>query len=286
MGSLRRLRFLAVGSGIVLVAVAAAVLAPWVSPHDPYRQAVGDRLIPHVWDTGGTWGHPLGTDPLGRDILSRIIYGARVSISAGALAVAVAMTFGVLMGLLAGYYGGAMDTVIDNLVNIMLAYPFLLLALAAIAVLGPSFGNMIVVLGLTGWPIYTRVVRAETLKYREREFVQAARALGVGSPRILRVHVLPNLANTVIVMASLEVARMIILESFLSFLGLGIQPPTPSWGGMLGEGRVYMLTHWWLAAFPGLAIFVTTLGINLFGDGLRDVLDPYRVLTPAAARAE
>ncbi|OGL06644.1 MAG: hypothetical protein A3I03_06655 [Candidatus Rokubacteria bacterium RIFCSPLOWO2_02_FULL_68_19] len=196
------------------------------------------------------------------------------------------MTFGVLMGLLAGYYGGAMDTVIDNLVNIMLAYPFLLLALAAIAVLGPSFGNMIVVLGLTGWPIYTRVVRAETLKYREREFVQAARALGVGSPRILRVHVLPNLANTVIVMASLEVARMIILESFLSFLGLGIQPPTPSWGGMLGEGRVYMLTHWWLAAFPGLAIFVTTLGINLFGDGLRDVLDPYRVLTPAAARAE
>ena len=286
MGSLRRLRFLAVGSGIVLVAVAAAVLAPWVSPHDPYRQAVSDRLIPPVWDAGGTWQHPLGTDPLGRDILSRIIYGARVSISAGALAVAVAMTFGVLMGLLAGYYGGAMDTVIDNLVNIMLAYPFLLLALAAIAVLGPSFGNMIVVLGLTGWPIYTRVVRAETLKYREREFVQAARALGVGSPRILRVHVLPNLANTVIVMASLEVARMIILESFLSFLGLGIQPPTPSWGGMLGEGRVYMLTHWWLAAFPGLAIFVTTLGINLFGDGLRDVLDPYRVLTPAAARAE
>jgi len=286
MGSLRRLRFLAVGSGIVLLAVAAAVLAPWISPHDPYLQTIGDRLIPPVWDAGGSWRHPLGTDPLGRDLLSRIIYGARVSISAGALAVAVAMTLGVLMGLLAGYYGGGVDTVIDNLVNIMLAYPFLLLALAAIAVLGPSFGNMIVVLGLTGWPVYTRVVRAETLKYREREFVQAARALGLGSPRIIRVHVLPNLANTVIVMASLEVARMIILESFLSFLGLGIQPPTPSWGAMLGEGRVYMLTSWWLAAFPGAAIFVTTLGINLFGDGLRDVLDPYRVLTPAAARAE
>jgi peptide/nickel transport system permease protein len=143
------------------------------------------------------------------------------------------------------------------------------------------------VLGLTGWPIYTRVVRAETLKLREREFVLAARALGLGSIRILRAHVLPNLVNTIIVMASLEVARMIILESFLSFLGLGIQPPTPSWGAMLGEGRVYMLTHWWLAAFPGAAIFVTTLGINLFGDGLRDVLDPYRVLTsPAAARGE
>ncbi len=286
MGRLRRLRFLSVGVSIVLLAIACAVMAPWLSPHDPYLQAVSVRLIPPVWDAGGTWTYPLGTDPLGRDLLSRIIYGARVSISAGALAVAVAMTLGVLMGLVAGYYGGAADTIISNLVNVMLAFPFLLLALAAIAVVGPSFENMIVVLGATGWPIYTRVVRAETLKYREREFVQAARALGLGSWRIIRAHVLPNLLNTIIVMASLEVARMIILESFLSFLGLGIQPPTPSWGAMLGEGRVYMLTHWWLAAFPGAAIFITTLGINLFGDGLRDVLDPYRVLTPAAARTE
>ena len=286
MGRLRRLRFLAVGAGIVSLAIACAVVAPWLSPHDPYLQAVSIRLIPPVWDPGGTWTYPLGTDPLGRDLLSRIIYGARVSISAGALAVVVAMTLGVLMGLVAGYYGGAVDTIISNLVNVMLAFPFLLLALAAIAVVGPSFGNMIVVLGATGWPIYTLVVRAETLKYREREFVQAARALGLGSWRIIRGHVLPNLLNTIIVMASLEVARMIILESFLSFLGLGIQPPTPSWGAMLGEGRVYMLTHWWLAAFPGAAIFVTTLGINLFGDGLRDVLDPYRVLTPQAARTE
>ncbi|MBI4588424.1 MAG: ABC transporter permease [Candidatus Rokubacteria bacterium] len=286
MGSLRRLRFLAVGASIVLLAVLCAVLAPWLAPHDPYLQAVSVRLIPPVWDAGGTWRHPLGTDPLGRDLLSRIIYGAQVSISAGALAVLVAMTLGVLMGLLAGYYGGGVDAIISNLVNVMLAFPFLLLALAAIAVVGPSFGNMIVVLGVTGWPVYTRVVRAETLKYREREFVQAARALGLGSSRIIWAHVLPNLVNTIIVMASLEVARMIILESFLSFLGLGIQPPIPSWGAMLGEGRVYMLTHWWLAAFPGLAIFVTTLGINLFGDGLRDVLDPHRVLTAAAARTE
>ena len=286
MGRLRRLRFLAVGAGIISLAIACAVVAPWLSPHDPYLQAVSARLIPPVWDPGGTWTYPLGTDPLGRDLLSRIIYGARVSISAGALAVVVAMTLGVLMGLVAGYYGGAVDTIISNLVNVMLAFPFLLLALAAIAVVGPSFGNMIVVLGATGWPIYTLVVRAETLKYREREFVQAARALGLGSWRIIRGHVLPNLLNTIIVMASLEVARMIILESFLSFLGLGIQPPTPSWGAMLGEGRVYMLTHWWLAAFPGAAIFITTLGINLFGDGLRDVLDPYRVLAPAAARTE
>ena len=287
MRSLRRLRFLAVGAAIVGVAVACAVIAPVLAPSDPYAQAVGDRLIPPVWERGGSWTHPLGTDPLGRDLLSRIIYGARVSISAGALAVAFSMVLGVIMGLLAGYFRGKVDGAISNLVDVMLAFPFLLLALAAVAALGPGFGNMIVVLGLTGWPIYTRVVRAETLKYREREFIQAARALGLGSFRILRAHVLPNLVNTIIVMASLEVARMIILESFLSFLGLGIQPPTPSWGAMLGEGRVYMLSHWWLATFPGAAIFVTTLGINLFGDGLRDLLDPHRVLSgTAAARTE
>lgn len=283
MRSLRRLRFLAVGAAIVGVAVTSAVIAPVLAPSDPYAQAVGDRLIPPVWDQGGSWTHPLGTDPLGRDILSRIIYGARVSISAGALAVAFSMILGVVMGLVAGYFRGRVDAAVSNLVDVMLAFPFLLLALAAVAALGPGFGNMIVVLGLTGWPIYTRVVRAETLKYREREFILAARALGLGSVRILRAHVLPNLVNTIIVMASLEVARMIILESFLSFLGLGIQPPTPSWGAMLGEGRVYMLSHWWLAAFPGAAIFVTTLGINLFGDGLRDLLDPHRVLSGAAA---
>ncbi len=287
MRSLRRLRFLAVGAAIVGAAVTSAVMAPVLAPGDPYAQAVGDRLIPPLWDKGGSWTHPLGTDPLGRDILSRIIYGARVSISAGALAVTFSMILGVVMGLLAGYFRGQVDAAVSNLVDVMLAFPFLLLALAAVAALGPGFGNMIVVLGLTGWPIYTRVVRAETLKYREREFILAARALGLGSFRILRAHVLPNLVNTIIVMASLEVARMIILESFLSFLGLGIQPPTPSWGAMLGEGRVYMLSHWWLAAFPGAAIFVTTLGINLFGDGLRDLLDPHRVLSStAAARTE
>jgi ABC-type dipeptide/oligopeptide/nickel transport system permease subunit len=267
---------------VVALALLAAVAAPWLAPHDPYVQDVGARLLPPVWHPGGSWARPLGTDALGRDVLSRIVYGARVSVSAGALAVVLSMTLGVTLGLLAGYYGGTVDTVVSNLVNVILAFPFLLLALAAVAVVGPSFTNMIVVLGVTGWPVYTRVVRAETLKYRQLEFVLAARALGVGSGRILRAHVLPNLANTVIVMASLEVARMIILESFLSFLGLGIQPPTPSWGGMLGEGRVYVLTHWWLAAFPGLAIFLTTLGINLFGDGLRDLLDPHRVLLGAA----
>ncbi len=286
MPRLRRLRFLAVGGTIVALAIACAVLAPVLAPWDPYHQAMGARLTPPVWYPGGTWHHPLGTDPLGRDLTSRIIYGARISIAAGSLAVLVSMVLGVAMGLLAGYFRGPVDTVISNGVNIMLAFPFLLLALAAVAAVGPGFGNMVVVLGVTGWPVYTRVVRAETLKYRERDFVQAARALGSSSPRIIVAHVLPNLVNTIIVMASLEVARMIILESFLSFLGLGIQPPIPSWGAMLGEGRVYMLTHWWLATFPGAAIFVTTLGINLFGDGLRDILDPHRVLTAPGTRLE
>ena len=286
MTKVQRLRPLAVGGSVLVVAIGAAVLAALIAPHDPYAQAVGSRLIPPVWDPGGSWGNILGTDPLGRDLLSRIIYGARISISAGALAVTVSMILGVLMGLVAGYYAGRVDTVISNAVNLMLAFPFLLLALAAVAVIGPGFRNMVIVLGITGWPIYTRVVRAETLKYREREFILAARALGLNSPRIIWGHVLPNLVNTIIVMSSLEVARMIILESFLSFLGLGIQPPTPSWGAMLGEGRVYMFTHWWLAAFPGLAIFITTLGINLFGDGLRDLLDPHRVLAAATARTE
>jgi ABC-type dipeptide/oligopeptide/nickel transport system permease subunit len=282
MASVRRLRFVAVGGSMIALAVACAVLAPWLAPHDPYLQALSLRLAPPVWEAGGSWRFPLGTDALGRDLLSRIIYGARISISAGALAVALSMLLGVALGLLAGYYRGAVDTAVSNLVNVLLAFPFLLLALATAAAVGPGFGTMVVVLGVTGWPVYTRVVRAETLKYRERDFVQAARALGGGSLRIIRAHVLPNLVSTIIVMSSLEVARMIILESFLSFLGIGIQPPTPSWGAMLGEGRVYTLTHWWLAAFPGAAIFATTLGINLFGDGLRDLLDPHRVLSQPA----
>jgi ABC-type dipeptide/oligopeptide/nickel transport system permease subunit len=277
--ALRRLgRFRAglAGLVIVLAVTLTAVAAPWLAPHDPSAQNVASRLMPPVWLAGGDWAHPLGTDPLGRDLLSRIIHGSRVSVTAGALAVALAGSLGVVLGLLAGYFGGRTDTLVSSLVNVMMAFPFLLLALAAIAVVGPGFGNIVLVLGVTGWPIYTRVVRAETLNLREREFLLSARALGASPRRAIWRHIVPNLGSTIIVMASLEVARMIILESFLSFLGLGIPVEVPSWGGMLGEGRVYVLTRWWLATFPGLAIFVTTLGINLLGDGLRDFLDPYR----------
>jgi ABC-type dipeptide/oligopeptide/nickel transport system permease subunit len=200
---------------------------------------VAARLIPPVWDAGGSWSNILGTDPLGRDLLSRIIYGARISISAGALAVTVSMILGVLMGLGAGYYAGRVDTVISNAVNLMLAFPFLLLALAAVAVIGPGFRNMVIVLGITGWPIYTRVVRAETLKYRERELSWPP-GPWTWEPRIIWGHVPPNLVNTHHRDVEPEVARMIILESFLSFLGLGIQPPTLSWGRCWARQALYV----------------------------------------------
>ena len=265
-----------IGLFAVLAMCAIAIFAPFVAPHDPYEQAVTGRLKPPVWMEKGSWDHLLGTDPVGRDILSRIIYGARVSLATGAVSVIIAVVIGVALGLVGGYYGGKVDSLINNLVNVMMAFPFILLALTAVAVMGPSFKNMVIVLGVTGWPIYTRVVRAEAAQLKAFEFVTAARAIGLSSPHIILRHVFPNLFNTVIVTSSLEVARMILMESILSFLGLGVQPPTPSWGAMLGEGRTYMLTHPWLATFPGIAIFVTTLGINLLGDGLRDVLDPHQ----------
>jgi len=264
--------------GLLIVAAVSglATFAGTVSQHDPYDQEIAKRLTPPVWDERGSSAHPLGTDPVGRDVLSRLIYGGRVSLATGVVSVLIAAVIGIALGLLGGYYGGNVDSVINNLVNVMMAFPFMLLALTAIAVMGPSFRNLVIVLGITGWPIYTRIVRAETYQLKALEFVTAARAMGFSSLTIITKHIFPNLINTIIVTSSLEVARMIIQESFLSFLGLGVQPPTPSWGGMLGEGRTYMLTHPWLATLPGLAIFVTTLGINLLGDGLRDLLDPHQ----------
>jgi peptide/nickel transport system permease protein len=193
----------------------------------------------------------------------------------GVAAVIISTIIGVLLGLAAGYFRGRIDWVIMTGVNVMLTFPFVLLALSVIAVLGPSLVNMIIVLGAAGWPIYTRVVRAETLAIRERDFVVAGRALGMSHTRIIFGQILPNLVSAIVVIATLQVAQVIILESFLSFLGLGVQPPTPAWGNMLGEGRVYMLNSWWIAAFPGLAIFITTLVINLLGNALRDWLDPH-----------
>jgi ABC-type dipeptide/oligopeptide/nickel transport system permease subunit len=270
-----RLKWAMGGAAIFLVIVLSALFAPWIAPHDPVTVDIRHRMAPPAWMEGGAREHVLGTDQIGRDLLSRVIWGGRVSLLVGISAVLLSSTIGVLFGLAAGYFGGEVDWGIMTLINVMLTFPFVLLALAVIAVLGPSLPNMITVLGVTGWPLYARVIRAETFALREREFVLAARALGMSHSRIVLRQILPNLVSPIVVIATLQIAQVIILESFLSFLGLGVQPPTPAWGNMLGEGRVYMLNSWWIAAFPGLAIFVTTLVINLIGNGLRDWLDPH-----------
>ena len=276
--SLGRLRWGLAAGALLLLIVASAVFAPWVAPHDPLAVNIRHRLAAPAWMEGGATAHLLGTDQVGRDLLSRMIFGGRVSLVVGVAAVLLSSSIGVLLGLAAGYFGRRTDWTIMTLVNVMLTFPFVLLALAVIAVLGPSLINMIIVLGVAGWPIYARVVRAETMAIREREFVMAGRALGMSHVRIIFRQIVPNLVSAIVVIATLQVAQVIILESFLSFLGLGIQPPTPAWGNMLGEGRVYMLNSWWIATFPGLAIFVTTLMINLMGNALRDWLDPHMKL--------
>ena len=272
---LARLRWGVGAAGVLLLIIATAVFAPLIAPHDPLAVDIRHRLSPPAWMEHGTAEHLLGTDQVGRDLLARMIYGGRVSLAVGVISVIISATIGVLLGLGAGYFGGNTDWTIMTVINVMLTFPFVLLALAVIAVLGPSLMNMIFVLGVAGWPIYARVVRAETLAIREREFVLAGRALGMSHGRLVFRQILPNLVSTIVVIATLQVAQVIILESFLSFLGLGVQPPTPAWGNMLGEGRLYMLNSWWIATFPGLAIFLTTLVINLMGNALRDWLDPH-----------
>jgi len=268
------LRLGVLGGLVILALVMTAVFTPYLAPHDPYQQDLIKRLLPPAWMEGGETRYLLGTDRLGRDILSRIMYGTRVSLVVGISAVLMQVIIGVGLGLLAGYHGGKIDAGISFVVNIMMGFPFILLVMSLVAVLGPSLENIIIALGLTGWPVFTRVSRIETMKLREQEFVLAAVSLAFKTKRILIKHILPNLLPSILVLATVEVARAIIRESLLSFLGLGIQPPTPSWGKMLAEGRDYMLIQWWIAAFPGLAIFLAALGINLLGDALRDVLDP------------
>ena len=262
------------GLVVVAVVVITAVGAAWVTPFDPVEQDIGERLKPPGSRDGVGHAHLLGTDHLGRDILARIVFGARPALMVGFAAVAISGVLGMAAGLVSGYFGGRIDDLLMRLADIQLAFPFILLAIAVIGVLGPSLPTIIIVIGVSSWVVYARVVRATVLSLREREFVQAAQALGSRDGRILIRHVLPNVFTPWLVVATLDMARVIVIESALSFLGLGVQPPTPTWGGMLADGRVYISTAWWLATFPGLAILVTVLGINLFGDGLRDTLDP------------
>lgn len=259
---------------IIFVALIAAS-APLVSPFDPIEQDIGNRLRPPGWRDAGGLRHALGTDHLGRDLLARVVYGARPALMVGFAAVAISGVLGMAAGLLSGYFGGPVDDVLMRLADIQLAFPFILLAIAVIGVLGPSLPVIVLVIGVSSWVVYARVVRGAVLSLREREFVQAAHALGGRDGRVLMRHILPNVLTPWLVVATLDMARVVVIESALSFLGLGVQPPTPTWGGMLADGRVYISTAWWLATFPGLAILLTVLGINLFGDGLRDTLDPH-----------
>ena len=262
------------GLAIVAGSVVLAVVAPALAPSDPVRNDLLERLVPPMWMEGGSGRHPLGTDTLGRDVVSRLLYGARGSLVVGFSAVVLAGTLGLVLGLVAGYYGGRLDDVVMRLGDVQLAFPALVLAIAVLAVVGSGLVNIVLVLGVTGWVTYARIARGETLSLRHREFVEGARALGAGDAAILWRHVLPNLLPSITVIATFSVARTIIAEASLSFLGLGIPPPAPSWGAMLDEGRNYLTTGWWLALFPGLAILGVVLGINVVGDWLRDTLDP------------
>lgn len=258
---------------VVATMVVVAIAAPLIAPYDPYEQSLETRLGPPIW-AGGSFAHPLGTDQLGRDVLSRLMYGARVSIAIGVMAVLVSGVLGVAAGVAAGFYGGLVDELLMRLADLRLALPFVLLVISVIAVFGPSFTNLIVILGLTGWVPYAKIVRAEALSMREREFIVAARALGATNTRLMFRHILPNTVAAAIVIGSLELANIIVVEASLSFLGLGVQAPTPSWGNMLGESRDYLMSNFWLATLPGIAISITAISVNLIGDWLRDILDP------------
>jgi peptide/nickel transport system permease protein len=271
----RRPSFRAVfGITVLVVMSGAAILAPQIAPWDPARQMLMKRLRPPAWEARGLREHPLGTDHLGRDILSRIVYGGRISLGVGLSAVTLSALIGVSLGLLAGFHGGRTDAVVMRVADVFLAIPYILLAMGVVFALGPSLLNVILVMAVTRWVQFARIVRADVLSIREREFVSGARARGNRSLRLLLRHVLPNALTPIIVVATLELAFMIIYESALSFLGLGVQPPTPTWGWMLADGRNYIATAWWLATFPGLAIMLTVLAVNLLGDSLRDTLDP------------
>jgi len=257
---------------VILLSVTLA--APLVAPYDPAQQSLRERLSPPTWVEGGRPGHLLGTDQLGRDVLSRIIFGARTSMAVGFIVVSITASFGTLLGVISGYYGGKVDQIIMRWVDIQTAFPGLLVAITIITMVGPSLRNLIIVLSINGWMIFTRIVRGITLSLREQVFVKAAQVTGCRDGRIIFVHVLPNLISPALTIGVMELARIILAEAALSFLGLGIQPPGSSWGLILAQGRDYMVKAWWLVAFPGIAIAMTVLFINMVAGWLRSVSDP------------
>jgi peptide/nickel transport system permease protein len=262
------------GATVILFILAVALAAPWLAPHDPFAQDLSQRLIPPVWHAQGSWTHVLGTDQLGRDYLSRLIYGSRISLLVGATAAAMSAMIGTTLGVLGGYFGGRVDLVVTFIITTRLAMPVILVALAVAAFIGSSLEIVIAVLGLLLWDRFAVVTRSATMQVRSLDYIAAARAIGSSTARIILVEILPNIANALVVVATLEMAQAILLEATLSFLGLGIPPPAPSWGLMVAEGKEYMFFSPWVITVPGAALFALVLAINLLGDGLRDIAAP------------
>ncbi|MGQ9858167.1 MAG: ABC transporter permease [Thermodesulfobacteriota bacterium] len=265
---------LVLGGSVLLAIVTIAVLAPWIAPSDPYAQNLERRLVPPFWHAEGDWRHPLGTDGLGRDYLSRLIYGARISLLIGASTVSISALIGSFLGIVAGYFGGKIDLAVSFMIMVRLAMPVILVALAVVALVGGSLQVVILVLGFLLWDRFAVVMRASTQLVRSADYVKAAQAAGASTLRILATEILPNVLGQLVVVITLEMARAILLEAALSFLGLGVQPPLPSWGLMVSEGKEFMLFTPWVITIPGVALFLLVLAINLVGDGIRDITAP------------
>jgi len=263
-----------IGLVILVAYVVMALFAPVLAPYSPNTGSVRQSFLPPAWQEGGSPAHLLGTDHVGRDILSRIIYGARVSLWVGVLSVAISMVVGLVLGAISGYYRGIMDDVLSRFAELLMAFPFLLFAIGVMAILGPGFFNLIAALTFKSWVEFFRLVRGETISEKTKEYVEAARAQGQSNFRIITGEILPNIIHSVVVLATLRVGYMIITEASLSFLGIGVQPGVPAWGSMVDDGRDYLRTAWWVSTMPGLALLLLVLAINLFGEGLRDILDP------------
>jgi peptide/nickel transport system permease protein len=266
--------FLLIPLSIITVMITTAVLAEFLTPYSSTEISLANRLRPPFWEKGGTLSYPLGTDPMGRDLLTRMIYGTRVSLVVAMLALLVGGGIGAALGLMAGYYGGRLDALVMRVADTTMAFPIILFAILFVVVLGGSMVTTVFAVALVLWARYARVIRGEVLSLRERDFVAQARVAGCSSSRIMLIHLFPNILNTLVVLLSLQVGWVIIVEASLSFLGAGIPPPTPTWGSMIAEGRDYIATAWWVSFFPGVAILATVLSFNLFGDWLRDALDP------------
>jgi len=266
--------FLLIPLTIITLMVATAVFADFLTPYSATDISLSDRLRPPFWEQGGSLAHPLGTDPMGRDLLTRMIYGARVSLLVAVLALLAGGGVGAPLGLIAGYYGGRLDALVMRVADTTMAFPIILFAVLFVVIIGGSLATTVFAVALVLWARYARVIRGEVLSLRERDFVAQARIAGCSSARVMLVHLFPNILNTLVVLLSLQVGWVIIVEASLSFLGAGIPPPTPTWGSMIAEGRDYIATAWWVSFFPGLAILATVLSFNLFGDWLRDALDP------------